>query len=47
MKNILNYETAAEFTAKEGNSGNVTSVEPGVAYVEQTGEMAYNPELKD
>lgn len=44
MKNVLLYKTNAEFIAKEGNSGNVTSVEPGVAYIEQTDKVAYNPE---
>ena len=33
MKHELLYETQSDFTAAQGNSGNVTSVTPGVAYI--------------
>lgn len=45
MKNILNYDTQAEFAAAEENDKYVTSVVPGVAYVKENGNMGYNEPL--
>lgn len=43
MKHELFYETQAAFNAAQGNSGNVTSITPGVAYVLETnGVVGYN-----
>lgn len=43
-KNLLKYETVQEFEAKEGaGSKDVVSVEPGVAYVLENEDTAYNP----
>ena len=43
MKHELLYQTQAEFTAAQGNSGNVTSITPGVAYVLETNSVVgYN-----
>lgn len=42
MVNQLLYETASAFTDKEGNSGNVTSIKPGVAYVLENDNVGYN-----
>lgn len=42
MKNILNYNTQAEFAAAEENDKYVTSVVPGVAYVKENGKIGYN-----
>ena len=41
MKHELLYETQAQFTAAEGNSGNVTSITPGVAYIVETGTVPH------
>lgn len=41
MKHELLYETQAQFTAAQGNSGNVTSVTPGVAYIVETGTVPH------
>ena len=42
MKHELLYETQAQFTEAEGRSGNVTSITPGVAYVNEGGSVAFN-----
>lgn len=42
MKHELLYETQAQFTAAQGNSGNVTSITPGVAYIEESDESKFN-----
>ena len=43
MKHELLYQTQADFAAAQGNSGNVTSITPGVAYVVETnGVVGYN-----
>ena len=48
MKHELLYETQSDFTAAQGNSGNVTSVTPGVAYVMETGSVPhFNKEYDD
>ena len=46
MKHELLYETQSDFTAAQGNSGNVTSITPGVAYVMETGSVpSFNDKL--
>lgn len=42
MKHELLYETQAAFNAAQGNSGNVTSVTPGVAYIAENNEVGFN-----
>ena len=41
MKHELLYETQAQFNTAQGNSGNVTSVTPGVAYIKETGSIPH------
>lgn len=38
----LLYDTQAQFTQAQGNSGNVTSVTPGVAYVVENDNISFN-----
>ena len=38
----LLYDTQAQFNQAQGNSGNVTSVKPGVAYITENDEIGYN-----
>ena len=48
MKHEILYQTKAQFTAAEGNSGNVTSITPGVAYIVETGTVPhYNKTYDD
>lgn len=47
MKNELVYETLAQFTVKEGNTGNVTSVIPGLACVLEDNKSAHFNKVKD
>ena len=39
MKHELLYQTVEEFNTKEGDSGNITSVTPGVGYIVETGSV--------
>ena len=41
----LLYDTQAQFNQAQGNSGNVTSVTPGVAYVVESGKTSFNNNL--
>ena len=45
MKHELQYQTQEQFTTEQGNSGNVTSVTPGVASILETGKVAFNYNL--
>ena len=36
MKNLIRYQTAAEYSAEQGDSGVVNSITPGVAYIKET-----------
>lgn len=47
MKHEILYETQAQFTAAEGNSGNVTSITPGVAYIVETGTVPHFNKVYD
>ena len=38
----LLYDTQAQYDTREGNSGNVTSVTPGVAYISENDKVGYN-----
>lgn len=41
MKHELLYQTQSEFNAAQGNSGNVTSITPGVAYIVETATVPH------
>ena len=47
MKHELLYQTQAQFTAAQGNSGNVTSVTPGVAYIVEAGTVPHFNKVYD
>ena len=42
MKYEKIYATQQQFTAAEGNSGNVTSIKPGVAFIEEREKTGFN-----
>ena len=42
MKYEKIYATQQQFTAAEGNSGNVTSIKPGVAFIEERKKTGFN-----
>ena len=45
MRNLLNYETMSAFMENEeivGGALCITSVEPGVGYIKETGKSCYN-----
>lgn len=47
MKHELLYETQSDFTAAQGNSGNVTSITPGVAYIKETNSVPHFNKVYD
>ena len=47
MKNELLYENQTDFTDAQGNSGNVTSITPGVAYVIEEDKTGFNKTYDD
>ena len=42
MKHELLYETQAQFNTAQGNSGNVTSIVPGVAFIDEIDSVRFN-----